>query len=159
MRPEKSQTAPFFFIPRSFALTAISLLMSTMVMAVLTTRSAHAQEDAVWSMTPSAGGSFNDPGNWSTSVVPTGIAFFGPTDGRSPLILENTTLNQFQFLPDAPSYSIGDIGPSTLTFVDGGVTLNLSNNNQIIVVTSTGTLTFDNSTAGNNTIGYSNRGE
>jgi autotransporter-associated beta strand protein len=121
--------------------------------------SAHAQ-NAVWSSNPIAGDNFNLAGNWIPAVVPTGTAFFGNTvpDGRSPLILENTALNRIVFTNAAPSYSIGVIGPNSLTLSGGGF-VNQSSNNQVVVVTSGGTLTFaGGSTAGNDTIGYSNRG-
>jgi outer membrane autotransporter protein len=143
---------------------AASLLTSAVVMAAVATQPAHAQS-ATWSTAPVAGDNFNNAANWVPATVPgsetnTGTASFGTTtaDGDSPLIMSNTTLTAFQFLSGAPSYSIGVIGPNTLTFVNGGVTQNLSGNDQVIVVTSGGTLAFDNSTAGDNTIGYSNRG-
>jgi outer membrane autotransporter protein len=73
--------------------------------------------------------------------------------------MANTTLGQFQFLAGAPSYSIGVLSPNTLELDGGGVTENLSGNNQVIVVLAGGTLLFaNNSTAGDSTIGYSNRG-
>ena len=114
--------------------------------------------DAIWSLNPIAGDNFNNPGNWLPPVVPTDTAFFGFTNGRSPLIMANTTLSQILFTGLAPSYSIGVFGPNTLELNGGGIA-NSSSNNQVIVVLAGGTLTFANdSTAGNNTIGYSNRG-
>jgi hypothetical protein len=148
---------------RSFAFVATSLLTSAVVMAALATTPAHAQ-NATWSANPAAGDNFNDPGNWVPNVVPgsqtnTGTASFGPTapNGVSPLIFSSVTLNQFQFLNGAPSYSIG-VFSGTLNLVGGGV-FNSSGMHQVIVVLPGGTLQFDNnSTAGDNTIGYSNRG-
>jgi len=116
--------------------------------------------DGQTGLPPIAGDNFNNPGNWVPAQVPTDTAFFGPTlpNGRSPLIMANTTLSQILFLASAPSYSIGVFGPNTLELISGGIS-NLSSNDQVIVVLSGGTLTFaDDSTAGNNTIGYSNRG-
>jgi outer membrane autotransporter protein len=60
-------------------------------------------------------------------------------------------------LSGAPSYSIGVLGPNTLEFTNGGV-VNDSTSNHVIAVLSGGTLIFNNSTAGDTTIGYSNRG-
>jgi fibronectin-binding autotransporter adhesin len=117
---------------------------------------AHAQI-AFWSFNPVAGDDFNNRDNWFPPRVPTDIAIFGLTlpNGRSPLILANTTLSQILFT--GSGYSIGVIGPNSLELTGGGF-LNLSSNNQVVVVTSGGTLTFaGGSTAGNDTIGYSNR--
>jgi outer membrane autotransporter protein len=82
------------------------------------------------------------------------------SDGNRPKHIfspATNTLNQLQFLAGAPTYSIGVFG--TLNLVGGGVTENLSGNTQNIVVLSGGTLNFtNNSTAGDNTIHYGNRG-
>jgi hypothetical protein len=59
--------------------------------------------DAIWSLNPIAGDNFNNPGNWLPPVVPTDTAFFGFTNGRSPLIMANTTLSQILFTGLAPS--------------------------------------------------------
>jgi outer membrane autotransporter protein len=130
----------------------------------LVANTAHSQ-DATWSTNPLAGDNFNSPSNWvpvgiGVPMVPTGTAFFGFTlpNGRSPLIFANTTLSQIQFTGLAASYSIGVLGPNTLELNGGGIA-NFSSNNQVIVVLAGGTLTFANgSTAGDHTIGYSNRG-
>jgi outer membrane autotransporter protein len=145
--------------PSSTACKTGSLLTAAAVTAALAAIPARAQ-DATWSTNPIAGNDFNTPANWTPAQVPTGVAFFGATspDGLSPLIFSNATLSSFQFLAGAPSYSIGVLSGATLDFVGGGVT-NDSSSQQVIVVLSGGTLRFDdNSTAGNGTIGYGNRG-
>jgi len=148
-----------FAAPHSYALMAASLLTSAMVMAALVTMPAHAQ-NAIWSTSPAAGNNFNNPSNWTPASVPIGTASFGPTTvtGANPNILSGATntLNQFQFLAGAPTYSIGVFG--TLSLVGGGVT-NDSGNQQGIVVLPGGILQFgNNSTAGDATVHYGNRG-
>jgi autotransporter-associated beta strand protein len=117
---------------------------------------AHAQI-STWRLNPAAGDSFNTTTNWIPVGVPTGTALFGPTNGNVPLILANTRLNLILFGANAPSYSLGVFGPNTLELIGGGIS-NLSANHQVVDVLSGGTLAFGGSSAGNETIGYSNRG-
>jgi autotransporter-associated beta strand protein len=117
---------------------------------------AHAQI-STWRLNPAAGDNFNTATNWIPVGVPTGTALFGLTNGNVPLISANTTLNLILFGANAPSYSLGVFGPNTLELIGGGIS-NLSANHQVVVVLSGGTLAFGGSSAGNDTIGYSNRG-
>ncbi len=138
------------------------LLTSTVVMAALATMPARAQ-DATW-VAATASIDFNNPANWSTGTVPTGIASFGgaPATVADPGILggATNTLNQIQFLAPpqgALQYTIGVFG--TLNLVGVGVT-NPSGTPQGIVVLSGGILNFNNSSSAgdSSTIGYANRG-
>ena len=122
-------------------------------------------QDATWTP-PNPGGNtdFNNHLNWTPEVVPTGTAFFGPVasdDAKGVFIFSPpalTPLTQFVFQADAANYSIGVFSGATLQFSGGGVQ-NLSGIEQIIVVETGGTINFTNSsTAGEATIGYSNRG-
>jgi fibronectin-binding autotransporter adhesin len=115
----------------------------------------------VWAQTwtpPSPGSNvdFNNPVNWTPVGVPTGTAFFGPVtdpDAKLVEIFSTTPLTQFQFQADAVNYSIGVFSGGTLQFSGGGLT-NLSAITQEIIVEPGGTLSFNNSTAGDTTIHY-----
>src|SRR5579871_1265905 len=75
-------------------------------------------EDATWSPPTAVQDDFNDPGNWTPIGVPTGTAFFGPSNQDFPLIEADTELNQIQFTNLAPSsytIGVGFVGPATLT--------------------------------------------
>jgi hypothetical protein len=119
----------------------------------------------VWAQTwtpPSPGSNvdFNNPVNWTPVGVPTGTAFFGPVmdpDAKLVEIFSTTPLTQFQFQADAVNYSIGVFSGGTVQFSGGGLT-NLSVITQEIIVEPGGTLSFDDSTAGDTTIHYGNRG-
>ncbi|MBL6618291.1 MAG: autotransporter outer membrane beta-barrel domain-containing protein [Reyranella sp.] len=141
----------------AIALMAASLLTSAVAMAAFATTPARAQ-NATWLGANPGDTSFNTPGNWTPASVPTGTASFGPATVTNPNIFGPTTntLNQFQFVAGAPAYSIGVFG--TLNLNNGGVTGNASGNAQNIIVLSGGTLNFNSSTAGDNTISYGNRG-
>jgi outer membrane autotransporter protein len=133
------------------------LRVIAVVMVALATTPARAQTSTWSPPNPGANESFNEPTNWSPMGVPTGTAVFGPTTAVNPLVFSSATLNQIQFGSGAPAYSIGVIG-GTLDLVGGGVS-NLSGVRQTIIVLPPGILQFDNnSTAGDGTIGYGNRG-
>jgi outer membrane autotransporter protein len=121
-------------------------------------------QDATWSPPTEAGEDFNDPGNWTPSVVPgsvtnEGTASFGTSFQEAPLIGANTTLNEFQFLAGAPEYTIGVgfLGPAGLALNGLGVTNN-SLNVQGIEIASGGTLTFNGGATAGDTTHYTNLG-
>jgi fibronectin-binding autotransporter adhesin len=78
-------------------------------------------------------------------------------DAKLVEIFSTTPLTQFQFQADAVNYSIGVFSGGTVQFSGGGLT-NLSVITQEIIVEPGGTLSFDDSTAGDTTIHYGNRG-
>ena len=120
-------------------------LLATTASVALLTATAHGQ-DATWQ----GGQDFNDPGNWSPPVVPTGTAFFGPAASTSLFFLQTTNVGGFTFNAGAPNYSFNfnvPGGPNNLTFTGAGIlnnssgvpTFSLTENNALLSFRNSGT--------------------
>jgi len=124
------------------------LLASSALAAVVAPAAA---QNATWLANP-PNNNFNDSGNWTPAVVPTGTATFGAStqtflfvSGPSP------TVGGFTFNSSAPTYSFQIF--SGLTFNGAGI-VNNSSNAQALSVQGPAILTFLNaSSAGNAAIG------
>jgi autotransporter-associated beta strand protein len=124
------------------------LLVTTAAVALLGAMPARAQ-DATWLLNPGSG-VFNTAANWTPPTVPTGTAFFGPSNTTSLTFSTATTVGGFTFNTGAPAYSFNTGSPNlSLTFNGAGITNN-SQNSPSFVTNGTGALIFGNSsTAGN----------
>lgn len=146
--------------PGGLATISPFLAAALLTAASLAPITAHAQ-DATWApVNLGTTRSLTDPGNWSPSVVPTGIATFGETEleGKTPTTTAATTFGQITFTSLAASYSFSISGGNTLTLNNTGIT-NAFPTSQTFVVLPESTLLFTNSSsAGNSTIGFSIRG-
>src|SRR6266446_5051637 len=91
------------------------LLATVAAVALLAALPAHAQ-DATWLLNPGSG-NFNTAANWTPAAIPTGTAFFGPSNQTSVTVSNSfDTLDRIVINAGAPAY--------TFTITNGGVTLN-----------------------------------
>ncbi len=131
-------------------------LLATTASVALLTATAHGQ-DATWQ----GGQDFNDPGNWSPPVVPTGTAFFGPAASTSLFFLQTTNVGGFTFNAGAPNYSFNfnvPGGPNNLTFTGAGILNNSSGVPTFSLTENNALLSFRNSsTAANAAINIDRR--
>jgi autotransporter-associated beta strand protein len=131
-------------------------LLATMASVALLTATAHGQ-DATWQ----GGQDFNNPGNWSPPVVPTGTAFFGPAAATSLFFLQTTNVGGFTFNAGAPNYSFNfnvPGAPNSLTFTGAGILNNSSGVPTFSLTENNALLSFGNSsTAANAAINIDRR--
>jgi len=130
------------------------LLTTTAAVALLAALPARAQ-DATWLVNPGSG-NFNTAANWTPATVPTGTAFFGPSN--TTLIafqpFTTTSIGTLQFNANAPAYSfITSDGITTSISITGTGIVNGSSNAPTFIIGNQANIFFRNaSTAGNATI-------
>src|SRR6516164_4130951 len=80
-----------------------ALLGGTALVAATTLPAAG--QDATWLQSPGSG-DFNTAANWTPAAVPTGTAFFGPSNITSIAFqaFTPTSVGTLQFNPGAPAY-------------------------------------------------------
>jgi fibronectin-binding autotransporter adhesin len=124
----------------------------------LGTVAAHAQGDATWLLAPGSG-NWNDPANWSTSLVPTGTAVFGASGITAITVTSNASIGTLEFNNAAPVpvYSF-DLAVAALTITGGGILTN-SSSNPTFSIEALSSLVFQGAgTAGNAAITTNNGG-
>src|SRR5947209_19146228 len=111
-----------------------------------------AAQDATWLANP-PNNNFNDSGNWTPAVVPTGTATFDASTQTSLMVTAATALGGFTFNVGAPAYGFGPF--INLTFNGAGI-VNNSSNAPTFSLSGGSVLTFAGaSSAGNADIGSS----
>ena len=131
---------------------ACYVLMSVAVMASFAAMPVYAQ-NATWLWLPNpASGDFHSPANWTPATVPTGTAFFGPSDTTALTFSDlPATLGGWTFNVGAGAYTFTkNVSGHPLQFDGAGIVVN---GGSATIINNRGPLQFRNaSTAGNATI-------
>jgi autotransporter-associated beta strand protein len=135
------------------------LLTTTAAVALLAALPARAQ-DATWLVNPGSG-NFNTAANWTPPTVPTGTAFFGPSN--TTLIafqpFTTTSIGTLQFNANAPAYSfITSDGLTTSISITGAGIVNGSSNAPTFIIGNQANIFFRNASTAGNAIIITNAG-
>jgi autotransporter-associated beta strand protein len=135
------------------------LLTTTAAVALLAALPARAQ-DATWLVNPGSG-NFNTAANWTPPTVPTGTAFFGPSNTTSITFqpFTTTSIGTLQFNPGAPAYSFSTF-PALFTSISitGAGIVNGSSNAPTFIIGNQANIFFRNASTAGNAIIITNAG-
>ena len=110
-----------------------------------------AAQDATWNTVPGSG-DYNNPTNWTPTIVPTGTAFFGTSTITSLSLSDSASVGGWTFDAGASAYSFSVNRP--LDFTGAGIVIN---GGSAAIAINLFSLSFDNaSTAGSASITNNN---